>query len=111
MLSLVKELINFKSDTHDASPLFAKDLIDEGLFAQLVKLNEKFEDLNEEELRETVLIQSKILIQLGLYEDGEEENPLQLVALVRKVEKPVKRQPKKRFKGETFVPPKAFVVQ
>lgn len=95
MLSLLKDLTSFKSGTHEASPLFAKDLIDEELIDQLEANIINFEKLTEEELRETILIQSKILIQLGLYNDEEEENPLQLVALIPKMPEPVKRNSKK----------------
>ena len=78
--ALMLDISDFESSTHDARELYVNDLIDPELVSELKVYNERYEELNEEELRDMINIQSFLLNQLGIY--GEDKQ--KLVTLIPK---------------------------
>lgn len=80
---------------YDVHTLTVDDILNKELVIKLKDYTERFESLGEDELRDYVLIQNKILNQLGAYED-DESTPPQLAYLISKEQ------------GEAVQPPKKF---
>lgn len=66
---------------YDVHTLTVDDILDKELVIKLKDYTERFESLGEDELRDYVLTQNKILNQFGAYEDVE-STPPQLAYLI-----------------------------
>lgn len=76
MLVLFEKIPNdFSVEGFDCHTLTVDDILDPELVNNLKDYTARFEELTEEELRNYIIIQNKLLNQLGAYEAAEENSP------------------------------------